>query len=278
MLGRIAIHLSDDKACERRIKIGLNLAKSHNAEAIGVYPSPLSANSQTEEHMIPQELRQALRGRQEENRDATRIKFLEMAQELGVKSQWRAPKGDAEESLAIHARYCDLVVMSKTEHFEGTSAFKLHLPESVVMAAGRPVLMLPNFGDFETIGKRVLYCWDQKRESARALTDAAPFLSSCDTLTVLEIDRDDKLSQNRDLSETDITDYCASLGYPKAQHLIRESTGFGVGNIILNTATDTDADLIVMGAYGHSRMRQWIMGGATSTLLSSMTIPVLLAN
>lgn len=278
MLGRIAIHLNDEDACERRIKIGLELAKANNAEAIGVYPSHLGGNILQEEHILPQDLRQAFRGKREAIRDATRIKFLEMAQQLGVKSQWRAPKGDVEESLALHARFCDLVVMSKTENFEGTSAFRLHLPESVVMAAGRPVLMLPNHGDFKTIGKRILYCWDQKRESARALTDAAPLLRNCESLTILEIDRDESLNQNRDLSENDITDYCASLGYPKAQHMVRESTGFGVGNIILNTATDTAADLIVMGAYGHSRMRQWIMGGATSTLLSSMTVPVLLAN
>lgn len=277
MLGRIAIYLNDDKSCERRIKIGLNLAKANNAEAIGVYPSNLTVSGQPES-IMPQELRQQIRGRREAHRDETRIKFLELAQEMGVRSQWRAPQGDAEESLAIHARFCDLVVMSKTENFEGTSAFRLHLPESVVMAAGRPVLMLPNHGNFETIGKRVLYCWDQKRESARALTDAAPFLKQCESLTVLEIDRDEKLNQTRDLRENDITDYCASIGYPKAQHLVRESAGFGVGNIILNTATDIAADLIVMGAYGHSRMRQWIMGGATSTLLSSMTVPVLLAN
>lgn len=278
MLGRIAIHLNDDNACERRIKIGLNIAKANNAEAIGVYPSNIGTHLAHDDHIVPQELRQALRGRQETNRTDTRIKFLNMAQEMGVKSQWRAPIGNAEESLALHARFCDLVVMSKTENFEGTSAFKLHLPESVVMAAGRPVLMIPNHGNFSTIGKRVLYCWDQKRESARALTDAAPFLRSCESLTILEIDPNEKQSTNRDIHKNDITDYCTSLGYPKADHMVRESDDFGIGNIILNTASDTDADLIVMGAYGHSRMRQWIMGGATSTLLSSMTIPVLLAN
>lgn len=278
MLGRIAIHLNEDNGCERRINIGLQLAKKHNAEAIGVYPSASVAGLQQDENILPQEIRQALRGRQETDRDATRVKFLEKAQELGVKAQWRSPKGDKEEALAQHARYCDLVVMSKTEHYEGSSTFKLNLPESVVMAAGRPVLMIPNFGDFATIGERVLYCWDSKRESARALTDAAPLLAEAKALTVLEIDPDTKYAQDKDIREQDITDYCTSRGYPAPKHLILDSTGFGVGNVILNTATDTDADLIVMGAYGHSRMRQWIMGGATSTLLSSMTIPVLLAN
>lgn len=277
MLGRIAIHLSADSNCERRINIGLQLAKDNNAEVIGVYPST-SGGLDQEEHMLPQDLRQALHGKKSEARDKARLLFLEKAQELGVKAQWRAPKGGAEECLALHARFCDLMVMSKTEHYEGATSFRLHLPEAVVMAAGRPVLMLPNFGNFETIGKRVLYCWDQKRESARALTDAAPLLRSCEAFTILEIDRNEKLNDERDLHTDDIAAYCKSLGYTEPNHIVRKSENMGIGNIILNTATDTAADLIVMGAYGHSRMRQWIMGGATSTLLTSMTIPVLLAN
>ncbi|MGA0584132.1 MAG: universal stress protein, partial [Castellaniella sp.] len=134
------------------------------------------------------------------------------------------------------------------------------------------------FGPVDTIGRRILFCWDQRREAARAFSDAAPLLLNCQALTVLEIDRDNQLMRERDIHEDDFSDYCTSLGYPKPRHLLKDSKGYGVGNVILNTATDTDSDLIVMGAYGHSRMRQWIMGGATSTLLSTMTVPVLLAN
>src|SRR5690606_30428396 len=80
--------------------------------------------------------------------------------------------------------------------------------------------------------------------------------------------------RDQDILESDFADLCASLGYPAPKMLLRSSKGIGVGNVILNTSTDYGSDLVVMGAYGHSRMRQWIMGGASKTILSSMTVPV----
>lgn len=278
MLGRIAIHLSNDNACSRRIDAGLQLAKAHAAEVVGVYPSNGVAGHYYDESIIPQDVRNVLRGRREEFRDSIHKQFMERAEAAGVKASWRAPNGEADEALALHARYCDLMVMSKAERVDSVTSIIANLPESVVMAAGRPVLMIPNAGNIESIGKRVLYCWDQRREAARAFTDATPFLKSCRELTVLEVDRDERQLKEFDLRETDFTGYCTSLGYPQPKHMVKKSDGIGVGNVILNTASDVGADLIVMGAYGHSRMRQWVMGGASRTLLSSMTVPVLLAH
>jgi len=180
--------------------------------------------------------------------------------------------------LALHARYCDLMIMSKAERLDSVASLIPNLPESVVMAAGRPVLMIPNAGSFTTIGQRILYCWDQRREAARAFTDAAPFMRRCKELVVLEVDRDERMLRDFDVQQNDFADYCTSLDYPAPKVLIKQGEGLGVGNVILNTATDSGSDLIVMGAYGHSRMRQWVMGGASRTLLSSMTVPVLLAH
>ena len=278
MLGRIAIYLGNDNACSRRIDVGLRLAKTHGAEAVGIYPTNGVAGHYYDESIIPQEVRGVLRGRREEFRNSVQKQFLERAQAAGVEAVWRAPAGEADESLALHARYCDLLVMSKAERVDSVAAIIPNLPESVVMAAGRPMLMIPNTGNIETIGQRILYCWDQRREAARAFTDAAPFLEGCKELTVLEVDRDERDFKEFDLRETDFASYCTSAGYPQPRHLVKKSDGIGVGNVILNTASDVGADLIVMGAYGHSRMRQWVMGGASRTLLTSMTIPVLLAH
>lgn len=278
MLGRIAIYLSNDEACSRRIDAGLQIAKANNAEVIGIYPTDGVGAHYYDESIIPQDIRKVLRGRQDEFRDSIRKVFLERAEAAGLKAQWRAPRGNADEALALHARYCDLLVMSKAERVDSVTSIIPNLPESVVMAAGRPVLMIPRVGQIPSIGQRVLYCWDQRREAARAFTDAAPFLKECKELVVLEIDRDEDLFRDCDIREQDISDYCVSRGYPKPKHLVKKSEDIGVGNVILNTASDMGSDLIVMGAYGHSRMRQWVMGGASRTLLSSMTVPVLLAH
>ncbi len=278
MLGRIAIYLSNDNACSRRIDVGLQLAKSHGAAVVGIYPTDGVAGHYYDESIIPQDVRNVLRGRREGFRDSVHKMFLERAEAAGVAAEWRAPAGEAEEALALHARYCDLLVMSKAERVDSVAAIIANLPEAVVMAAGRPVLMIPNTGNIESIGQRVLYCWDQRREAARAFTDAAPFLKGCKELTVLEVDRDERDFKEYDLRETDFGNFCTSMGYPQPKHLVKKSDGIGVGNVILNTASDVGCDLIVMGAYGHSRMRQWVMGGASRTILTSMTVPVLLAH
>ncbi len=278
MLGRIAIHLNDDKACERRVDAALALAKAHGAQVMGVYPVGNAAYQSYYQNIIPEDLQESLRERHAQEREVTRKRFLEKAQAAGVQADWRAPQGALEEVLALHARYSDLMVLSKADAIDGVTGLIPYLPESVVMAAGRPVLMIPNVGTLDTIGTNILYCWDQKREAARAFSDAAPLLRQCKALTVLEVDRDDEMLGTADIHDDDFPRYCTSLGYPQPQVLFRRSHDIGVGNVILNTATDTGSDLIVMGAYGHSRMRQWVMGGASRTLLSTMTVPVLLSH
>ncbi len=274
MLGRIAIHLSDDKACARRIDAGVLLAKEHGAEVVGVYPTEDFIDRYG--NVLPQDIRSNLRKQRVEHRESIRNQFEQKTSAAGVSADWREPHGSAEESLALHARYCDLLIMSKALHDDQVTNLMPNLPEAVIMAAGRPVLMIPNAGTFETIGQRVLYCWDQRREAARAFADAAPFLERCKELVVLEVDRDQDMLQERDIQDGDFSNYCVRRGYPKPRHQVTESGDIGVGHVILNAASDAASDLIVMGAYGHSRMRQWVMGGASRTLLSSMTVPVLL--
>src|SRR5690606_5981410 len=179
MLGRIAIHLNNDKACTRRIDVGLALAKQHGAEVVGVYPSDGVVGHYYDESIIPQDARRIVLERREGLRESVRKQFLESAQAADVNAVWRSPRGEADAALALHARYCDLLIMSKAEQVDSVTSIVANLPESVVMAAGRPVLMIPNAGRLESIGERVLYCWDQRREAARAFTDATPFLKSC---------------------------------------------------------------------------------------------------
>lgn len=278
MIGRIAVHLNNDKGCQRRISAAIKLATQHKSELIGVYPSNLAPQRGYDGTVIPEELHKVIRNKAAHARTETQILFTEQAAAAGLTAHWRSPQGDPDEVLALHARYCDLLVMSKAEHRDTVTAIIPNLPESVVMAAGRPVLMIPTVGEIDTIGKRILFCWDQKRESARAFNDATSLLGKCSELVVLSVDADPEMLHNQDIPQDDFSNYCVSLGYPRPKIEQKSSEGYGVGNIILNTATDYASDLIVMGAYGHSRMRQWIMGGASRTLLGSMTVPVLLSH
>lgn len=276
MLGRIAIHLGKDAGLARRLDTAIKLAGQNNAELVGVYPAGPSALSY-DDPVIPSSLTKMLRDREADVEAEVKALFTEKTEQAGVKAQWRAPRGPAEDSLALHARYCDLLIMSKVGK-EAVNEFNASLPEAVIMAAGRPVLMIPAVGAIPSIGKRILFCWDHRREAARAFADAAPFLESCSELVVLCVDHEPGDLRYNDVQADDFAAFCAARGYPKPLETIKKSEGIGVGNVILNTATDHGSDLIVMGAYGHSRMRRWIMGGASEVLLGSMTVPVLLSH
>lgn len=278
MLGRIAIHLSRDDGLQRRLRAAMQLATEHKAELIGVYPPETGPHYYSETSAISEEMQKLADHRFEQERESVKKIFIEQTAAAGVRSQWRAPKGSAEEILALHARYCDLLVMSKVGNKDSTASLMPNPAEAVIMAAGKPVLMIPAVGEVHPIGRRVLFCWDHRREAARAFSDAAPLLRACSRLTVLTVDPQPGYLEGKAIHDSDFADYCAALGYPKPREIIKESENYGVGNIILNTATDEDSDLIVMGAYGHSRMRQWIMGGASRTLLNSMTVPVLMSH
>ncbi|MFW7341317.1 universal stress protein [Pollutimonas sp. H1-120] len=278
MLGRIAIHLGHDDGLPRRLRAALQLAAEHKAELIGVYPPETGPHYYSETSALPDEMKRLADNRFAQERESVKKTFLEQTATAGVRGQWRAPQGSPEEILALHARYCDLMIMSKADNKDSTASLMPNLAEAVIMAAGKPVLMIPAVGEVHPIGRRVLFCWDHRREAARAFSDAAPLLRACSRLTVLTVDPRSDYLRGKDVRENDLADYCAALGYPKPRAIIKESEDYGVGNIILNTATDEDSDLIVMGAYGHSRMRQWIMGGASRTLLNSMTVPVLMSH
>src|SRR5690625_2104178 len=189
MLGRIAVHLAADDNCKRRIDVAIKLAKEHDATIVGVYPLDVTIQQTYSGTALPSEVNRMIRERLVEGREETKKMFEAAASAAGITAHWRTPKGHLDEVLAVHARYSRLLIMSKAENPQTTaSPITINLPETIIMAAGRPVLMVPSVGAMNTIGERVLFCWDTKREAARPFADAAPLLRSAKELVVLAVD------------------------------------------------------------------------------------------
>jgi nucleotide-binding universal stress UspA family protein len=181
------------------------------------------------------------------------------AERAGADIEWRCEEGDDVALAGIHARYADLVIASPD------------LARDLVFVAGTPVLAVPT-GAAAAPAKRVLVAWNGSREATRAVRDALPLLKSADSVQVSVIDPPDGRA---------IGDGLATL---LARHgvavLVQESLAHGtdVGAMLLEQARTGGADLIVMGAYGHSRFREWVLGGATETVLEEARLPVLLSH
>lgn len=278
MLGRIALDLTKDRNHLRRLDTTLQLAAEHKAELVGVYSSPVSNQYLQQETSLPDKLTSLMRSYISDEQAEVMDLFLDKAAKAGVNAHWRAPQGATEDVLALHARYCDLLVMSQAHTSELGAGVRPSLAESVITSAGRPVLMIPYIGELNPIGQRVLFCWDHGRRAARALADAAPIIRKAKEFVVLTIDEKPAQLQTQDIHVDDLNAYCASRGYPKPRIVNKLSHDYGIGNTILNTATDQGCDLIIMGAYNRSRVREWILGGTSKTLLQSMTVPILFSH
>lgn len=212
-------------------------------------------------------------------------KRAEMARQLfeqvvgrrGLSWEWRVTSGDPSETAALHGRYVDLIVLGQLDPDDTHAPLFRPVPEEVALGVGRPLLLVPYAGKFGDVGRRVLIGWDASREATRAVNDALPILRAAQSVTILVIDPRPGAAGHGELPGADIGLHLARHGV-KAKVESTTSGGIGVGNVLLSRASDVEADLLVMGAYGHSRVRELLLGGATRTILESMTIPVLIAH
>lgn len=277
MYRRISVHLDHGFDCKRRIEAALALAKRHKAELVGIYANAAPPQYYYGESVLMSRSLGIIKELQAQSRDAVETAFLEAAAEADVPAFMRAGTSSPSETVALLGRTTDLIVVSQESREDVEAAHEIEFVEQTLLTAGRPVLAIPSSGEFPVIGDRVLCCWDGSREAARALADAAPILRLASHMTVLSMN-EGAASPKHEAPFEDLATYCVAQGMPAPEHVRRDIKGVGVGSTILNAAADHSADLIVMGAYGHSKLRQWALGGATASILKSMTVPVMFSH
>jgi len=278
MYRRITVHLDHGFDCTRRTALALGLAKRHKAELVGVYASSAPPQYYYGESVMMSRTLNIMKNLQAQNRGAVQNAFLEAAAAADVPAVVRAGESSPSATVALHGRASDLLIVSQQNRDDVEAAHENEFVEQTLLTAGRPVMVLPSSGDFPVVGDRVLLCWDGSREAARALADAAPLLQGASHVVVLTMDEGAATRNVESIPFEDLATYCVAHGIPAPDHVRRDIKGVGVGSTILNAAADYSADLIVMGAYGHSKFREWAMGGATASILKSMTVPIMFSH
>lgn len=206
---------------------------------------------------------------------AARKAVDDAARRSGVPIEWRLAKGDAESGALLHARYFDLVVVSQGAASMEEASMADGLPETIVMGSGRPALIVPRHGKFPVVGERVMVAWNGTREATRAIHDALPVLERAKAVTVMEVNP--KTGSAPRIAGTDIATHLARHGV-KVEVSSTVADDIEVGDAILSRLADLGIDLLVMGAYGHSRLREYAFGGATLHILRHMTVPVFMSH
>ncbi len=264
----ILVHIDSRTTCPTRLALAIRLAQAHDAHLAGIFVTELPFFSL--HHSTAQaDLQQA------------RDLFREQTLGAGLDAEWieidSASSGlGMIEAVNAHAYYRDLVILGQTDSATGDRTVPAELPDRAVLGAGRPVLVVPYAGEFETIGKRILLAWRFGPESARAVNDALPLLQQARSVHILSVKTPGGDGEVGPVSG-DLARYLERHGI-KAEAELADPFGLGVGDLLLNRAADLGSDLLVMGAFSQTRRGIPGLGEAGRHLLKYMTIPVLMSH
>lgn len=273
----LLVHLDDTSSSDKRLKLAIECAHTYQAHLIGAAATGLSRfmfqeNPALLSHPDLATHLTILRDRAHHVLN----QFETTVQKSGITSfEKRIIDDEAGAGISLHTRYSDLVILGQTNPTEHSPAVTSDFPEYVILNAGRPTLIVPYAGTFAQIGQRILICWDGSREATRAITDAIPLLKQARIVHVAVFNATGSESHGS-LPGADIGLYLARHGVniETSQH----TTNIDIGNALLSLASDLMSDLIVMGAYGHSRLRETLLGGTTQTILRTTPVPVFMSH
>ncbi len=299
VLRDIMVCLDGTLAGEGRLELGLNLARASKAYLTAVYcvpelhaPPPLPAGAGLPptilgpvspdgataigEEPTPVPISAMPILAEAEHADEAEQRFQQELPLREIDGEWRSLDRDDIPELVQLAKSADLVILGQHPANETEGLVWLR-PDDVMIEVGRPVLIVPEIGSFEHVGKRVLIAWDGTREANRALHDALPLLGDAERVTVVHIGAQQAdLDRDRPWLER-IVHHLARHGI-NAQPEESLHPAMSVQDALLSRAADLAADMIVAGAYHHSPLRESVFGGVSRGLLDHMMVPVLMSH
>jgi nucleotide-binding universal stress UspA family protein len=273
----ILVHVDNGKRCPVRLELAARLAHRDGAQVIGVHartvkPVPSLAAAEAGPILLEAQQRMAVQFAAE-----AEAVFRRAMNGAGLDTaEWRSSTDDALGVVVEHARYADLVVIGQPGE-AGEPGVEPWFAHHLVLAVGRPVLVVPLAGEFRGLGERVLLAWNGGREAVRASSDGLPMMQPAREVMATTVRPGRSADVDAAVPDT-------SLGRFLTRHGVRvkvttiDIVATDVGEELLSRAAAWSSDLVVMGAYGHSRLRELILGGVTRTMFESMTVPTLMSH
>ncbi|MFN3861915.1 MAG: universal stress protein [Roseateles sp.] len=278
----LLVHLDDGRNAQARVATAAALAERFDAHLLGVAPTSWILPAVEEAPFLGMGLtayQDAAARALRERAQACVAAFEAQAAARGLTAfEGRVELGDAETVLSTAARYADLTVMTQAHPDEAQTQASARIAQAVLLQSGRPLLLLPFAGESAIPTQpRVLAAWNGSREAARALHDALPLMQDAASVEVVVFETPPDLEPRYgELPGADIGLWLARHGLNvKVSHV---PVKVAAGEALLSHAADMGAQLIVAGGWGHSRLREAVLGGVTRTLMRSSPVPVLLSH
>lgn len=276
--GEIVAFTDDRSETSSILEFAGLLAEEHGARLISVFMQPAAAVTTAETFAVGAGIREVIEAQQSELERTEahhRALFDDIVRRYGIgsRSEWRSLSYWSGE-VGVQAYDADLVVATRPQRADQV-ANPPDLAESLVLSSGRPIILFPPGGTVSRVS-RILVAWNATRESIRATADALPLLVKADAVEILVVDSQNQRAGHGREPGADIARHLARHG---AHVEVRRMSpgGQDVAHLLLSRAAAFRADLVVMGAYGHSQLREWIFGSVTRTVLYKAGVPVLMS-
>ena len=277
MFKTILVHVDQSAHAAARMRYAAALAHAHHAHLLGaamfgvsrtIFPRGYTSRPGTLEASyfdpLAQNARRAL------------AQFEAIATEMRVPHDARFVCDQADDGLAQLARFADLVVISQDDPDEALPDLAVHLPDYVILNSPRPVLVLPRTDAAPGAARSVLVAWDGGKEAARALAAALPLLRRASAVTIAALTGPDAGAADMESQRADLLRFLGHHGV--TPHMLVRDPRRDPGHELLDLAAELHCGLLVMGCYGHSKLRELCLGGASRAVLADARIPVLLAH
>lgn len=282
MIKDVLVHLDGTPQDEERLQYAEAIASVWQAHVTGLLTNPLPdvpMIAPMDGGVGVAEVLVSLEDEARRTGDAAQQKLAGRFARLGVPYEIRRVEdmhGRLPSRTASEARWADLFVASRP-YGGGAAAQWDNLFETVLFEGGRSILVVPPNRPPADAIRRVLVCWRDTREAARAVAEASPIIAQAARTLILIVDPEHPRDGSQNAPAADIAKHLGRLG-TSVEVCAVESQDRRVSEVILDQARRMSADLIVMGGYGHSRAREWMMGGATRDMLSTSEFPILMAH
>lgn len=277
----ILVHLDHTDRCNARVDLANRIARTQGAHLIGLLPSGLLEGTIPAD-VLPTgmtdyiaESARYLRQRADAIGESFRARLGDGGAAGRVSSELRETDGTSIDALVAHGRSSDLILVGQEDSAGERDLPVRGLVAEVMLNGGRPVLVVPYAGEFKDVGQNVLLAWDGSRAAAVAMREALPLLVHAQRVTLASFRRTEA-AEDQTLLIPEMTRWLQRHGVRATCE--EDITEIDTSDALLSRVSDLGADLIVMGGYGHSRLRERVMGGVTRGVLSHMTVPVLIAH
>lgn len=269
--------LDNSEQCEKWTAYAAGLAIEHKARLVGIAPREIARSLYVGDFMSANSMWLTdLQDRIDTDARQAVAAFSDVCAQHGLRdTESRVVDGAPVETMRRESLFSDLIVLGQELPGKEPATGIAGMVESLLLTTGRPILVVPALGEYKPVAdESVLVAWRASKESSLAVRQSLPVLSRAKTVEVVEVlDKADIQSAS---ARDQLVRYLQLHDVEATQHELVSTKD--AGNTLLSYACDAGAGLMVMGGYGHARLKEWALGGVTKTILDTMTLPVLMAH